>query len=251
VHGAWQTLQKRSKKTGKLAKKAKTKIDVKADPLLVHPDAKAAATVYGYAVKDEMIRQLNNAGTVSATTIQRRRAYANNPDSPSYRIRYMGVKGRRKSSPGGVSASGRQVSSSRRVGHMPPTVSNRWGVDSGRLTRLTVTIRQNSSGEAVATVNVPSNRLDPLLFDRDYSKFEAFRAELIQRCPAWGGDLARDPVTAAKVNKALAEVAESMVAVSDAEYKRKLRQRRRLIAQILSDATGLNIAGAGSALGVL
>lgn len=255
VNGAWTTLQKRSKK-GALSRKAKTHIDVTADPLIVMPDAKQAAGLYAAAVADEARRQLAAITmAVSPATLERRRRYQRDRSSASYARRYANTT---KRGPSGFTASGtgydtaRGGAGGRGVGHLPPTVSPRWGTDSGRLSHLSVRIRQRSTGEAVATINVPANRLDPLLWGEvgEGLSWEQFRAELQRLAPVFAGDLSSDSRTRARIKAVLEDVAKDAIATSEAQYRRLIAKRRQLIAGILADVTGLSgLRAVGQLLG--
>lgn len=255
VNGAWQTLQRRSKKTGRLAGKAKTTINVKADPLLIDPNARNAVALYAAVCSDEVGRQINAINRrVAPETLERRQRYRRDGKSRSYARRYANTSIRGKS---GFTAdftrfdTARGGRGGRGVGHLPPVVSDRWGKDSGRLTHVSVRVRERSDGTAAATINVPANRLDPLLFgDHAGMTFSQFRDILRQEAPILAGNLTADPQTAAKIRDVLVRVAESAVATSEREMQRLIRARRQAIADLLSTATGVNLGGAGRALGL-
>lgn len=256
MNGAWTTLQRRSARTGRLARKAKTTIDVTADPLVVMPSAKQAAGLYAAAVADEARRQINAiTETVSPATVERRARYARDKSSKSYGRRYANTT--KRGAEGFTSDllrydTARGGPGGRGVGHMPPVVSNRWGKDSGRLTHLSVRVRENSRGEAVATINVPANRLDPLLWgdQGEGLAWEAFRAKLQQLVPVFAGNLTADAQTAARIRKVLESVADDAIATSAAEYQRLIRKRRQAIANLLAEVTGVGgLRAVGSFLG--
>lgn len=230
LNGAWITEQKRSKKTGKLAKKAKTRVEITADPLIVDPDAQGAAVLYASAVAEVVSDQLLKINkTVTPETIERRNRHARNPNTKSYRVRYRGG----------------------RTGETAPETGNpKYGIDSGRLRGgISVRVRRRSTGVAVATLNVPANRLEPISFGLQH--WERFRNDLRRLVPALEGNFDIDPRGAAKINKVLASIADNVVITKDAAYRRLVLKRRRMLIQLLQQATGVNLGRAASVLNLI
>lgn len=217
VNGPWRTLQKRSK-SGALAGKAKTSIDIKADPLLVDPDARDAATIYAGAIRDIIQRQIRGISKrVTKSTVERRQRAARNSTSRSYKRRYAGGK----------------------TGETPPDpTSTQWASDSDRLVNGIVVGRPRSSNRfgAVVTVNAPANRLEPISFG--VSQFASFRDELRRLVPAMDADFTSDAQSVTQIRKALADIADLTLSNREADYRRKLAQRRKLVFDILAAATG-------------
>jgi hypothetical protein len=217
INGPWRTLQKRSK-SGALAKRAKTSIDIKADPLLVDPDAKDSATIYAGAIRDIIQRQIRGISKrVSTATVERRERASRNTTSRSYKRRYAGG----------------------RTGETPPDPnSTQWASDSDRLVNGIVVGRPRASSRfgAAVTVNVPANRLEPISFG--VSQFASFRDELRRLVPAMDADFTSDAQSVTEIRKALAEIADMTLSNKEADYRRKLAQRRKLVFDILVAATG-------------
>ena len=215
VNGPWRTVQKRGK-TG-LAKRAKTSIDIKADPLLVDPDAKASATIYAGAMQDIIQRQIQGiTKRVSDETVKRRERASRDTNSRWYKRRYSGG----------------------RTGLTPPdSSSSQWGTDSGRLGNSVVVGRPRESSRfgAVVTVNVAANRLEPISFG--VAQFAQFREDLRTLVPALDADLT-DARSVIEIREALAEIADLTLSNKEAEFRRKILRKRKLIFDILAAATG-------------
>jgi hypothetical protein len=229
INGAWVTEQKRSKK-GRLGKKGKTRIEITADPMIVDPDAQGAAVLYASAVAEVVRDQLLKVReTAAPETLERRRRHDRNRNTKSYRVRYRGG----------------------RTGETAPDPNSvKWGIDSGRLRGgVTVRVRRRSTGLATATLNVPANRLEPISFG--LAHWERFRDDMRRLVPALEGKFDADPAGAAKIRKVLASIADSVVTTKDAAYRRLIIRRRKILFQLLQQATGVNVSGAASVLGLL
>jgi len=231
INGAWKTEQRRSKK-GVLAGKAKTRVDVDVDPLIVDFAEKASLTTMAGVVRDLIKAQMRGITKTVSLETQARRQRAERErtkGTKSYRRRYTGGK----------------------TGETPPDPNSvKWGIDSGRFVNgVVATARFNSGGRATATVNVTANRLEPIQFG--IADFARFRDELRHLVPALDGKLETTAQGRAMIRQALATIARDATASSAEAYRRKVRARNRLILDILRNATGVNLSGVGRLAGLL
>lgn len=207
--------QKRTLKSGKVRKK-NFRIDLSFDPpdaLIAHTDARQLAREFGDMLSLMAAAQLSRSSkTVSPETVERRERAARPPGNTSrwYARRYSGG----------------------RTGHTPPRPqgNNKWGMDSGRLIRtVQVRTRQRSTGEAVATVNVAANRLDPERFG-SRAAFIQFVKDLREEVPLLGGKLnATSPAEKRIIKQAMDQIREGLITNLEAKRRRLIRMRKQAI----------------------
>jgi len=217
INGAWVAEQKRGK-TGRLARRAKVRVEIRADSLIVDAGAKEAVALQASAVREIIQDQMRKIPAfASPETIARRERAARNPGTRSYKRRYQGG----------------------RTGHTPPdSHSAKWGIDSGRMINgIHVTLRTSSTGQPTATVNVPANRLEPISFG--LQRFGEFRDKLRQWVPALDGKLNATAEARAKMEAVVKEIARSVVVTSEAKYRALQRRRRALMIRLLGQTLGV------------
>lgn len=206
--------QARTNAKGK-TRRSNFRVDYKVPFLVVNPDAKAANARYAEVIRD-IIREDIQAITreVKPSTVARRERAARDRDSPWYNRRYRGG----------------------RTGETPPApadgrVATRYALDSGRLVdTLHVGLRTRSNEvEAVATLNVAANRLDPRYFG-GAAAFRLFVTTLRELAPALAGRF--DASAQRTLTRELSRLARDAVAESKAAQARKKRERLRAFARL-------------------
>lgn len=213
LNSEWVRIERDTKRKGLVKKNYR--VDVKADNMLVNPDARDANREFGAALQEVIVKQVSNVrATASRATVERRQRYYRDRNSRSYRRHYAGG----------------------RIGELEP---DRAGTtllqDSGRLQYTTVRPRRNSSGESVATINFPANRLHPDYvgdFDRVMATVQAHVPILDERTTATTD---KDIIAAAD------KITAGALATSWASMDRKLAEKRKLQLQVAKQL--LKLAG--------
>ena len=212
VWAHWRRQQRTSKKTGKVTR-SNFRIDIEFKPkdaLIVNTDAREANKVFGNVLLELIGAQLAaSRKQVSPSTQLRRERAERAPGNLSrwYKRRYAG--GRTESRPPNSG---------------PP---RKFGFDSGRLiASMRVGLRQRSTGEASATINVASNRLDPRSFG-SAAAFGKWVREFRDEVPALKGGTGDSTQEQTVIEAALAQLLENYVSHSEAE-RRKLKRQAAL-----------------------
>lgn len=197
--------------------KERTTIEIISEPLLFDLDELALGQKPALAIQDALKRGVQAITEfASAATIARRKAAADNPNTPSVARRYSGG----------------------RTGFKPPNQTARLFNDSGRLAEGFF-VRENKEDRAW-TVNTPANRLDPSTFTG--SGFERMLDRLRSLVPILqdARALLADKGFNAAVSEAVKDLVTRGEAASDASTVRKLQQlaaaRKRLARAALAAA---------------
>ncbi len=177
------------------------RVDFEVSPILVDIDGSRMLMPYAEAWKEAIVEELDGINELASdATIDRRKRYARDKSSKSYRKRYAGG----------------------RIGETPPGAGRRLFSDSQRMrNNLAIRTRRRTSAERAPvsmTLNFPGNRFDPRTFDGDHA--EAFE-RLKRLVPSLGGKLRGK--AAERVKEATQGILRDMVATN----KRQLDQLRR------------------------
>ena len=222
VWAVWRQKAKTSKATGKVARKH-FRVDLVVPYLAVNLDAKAANAEFGTELKQMLQEELRGiTREVAPSTVERRERAARDRKSKWYRRRYQGG----------------------RMGELPPApadgrVATRYALDSSRLVEsIHVQIRDRSTGQSAATINVAANRLDPRYFG-GAGAFRLVVETLRQSAPMLAGKFSGD--SARQLRAATEKLARGAIAASEAKARALKRERDRALVKLLMELR--NFAG--------
>lgn len=207
LHGIYAEWS-RTLKSGKV--KQRITIQTDATPILHLFDEEALGAGPAQAITEAYQAGIKGIRSfITGATKDRRERHVKNPNTRSYKKRFMGGK----------------------TGHTPPKPhAIRWGNDSGRLADG-ITTRHVPSQKAFIT-NVPANRLFRETFGPG---FDAFLAELVRRAPVLGN--ARLLANRPEVKAAIAKSKDVLFAKLERANASKIRSltmaRLRLAKQVL------------------